>query len=53
MVWNKVSPRGEPSPILKSLEKGLILCTGFCKNGILLAPVCSNWISDEIENHLP
>ena len=45
-------PEGEPSPILKSLEKGLILCTGFYKNGILLAPACSNWISDEIENHL-
>lgn len=45
-------PEGEPSPILKSLEKGLILCTGFYKNGILLAPACSNWISTEIENHL-
>ena len=45
-------PEGEPSPILKSLEKGLILCTGFYKNGILLAPACSNWISNEIENHL-
>ena len=45
-------PEGEPSPILKSLEKGLILCTGFYKNGILLAPSCSNWISNEIENHL-
>ena len=45
-------PEGEPSPILKSLERGLILCTGFYKNGILLAPACSNWISDEIENHL-
>ena len=45
-------PEGEPSPILKSLEKGLILCTGFYKNGILLAPSCSNWISNEIKNHL-
>ncbi len=45
-------PEGEPSPILKSLEKGLILCTGFYKNGILLAPACSNWISNEIEKHL-
>ena len=45
-------PENESSPILKSLEKGLILCTGFYKNGILLAPVCSNWISDEIKNHL-
>ena len=45
-------PEGEPSPILKSLERGLILCTGFYKNGILLAPACSNWVSNEIENHL-
>ena len=45
-------PEGEPSPIMKTLDKGLILCTGFYKNGILLAPACSNWISNEIENHL-
>ena len=45
-------PEGEPSPILKNLEKGLILCTGFYKNGILLAPACSKWVSDEIANHL-
>ena len=44
-------PEGEGSPILKSIEKGLILCTGFYKNGILLAPACSNWISNEIENY--
>ena len=45
-------PGNEASPILRSLEKGLIVCTGFYKNGILLAPACSNWISNEIENHL-
>ena len=45
-------PEGEPSPILKSIEKGLILCSGFYKNGILLAPACSNWILKEIEKHL-
>ena len=44
-------PENEPSPILKSLEKGLILCSGFYKNGILLAPVCSNWILNEVKNH--
>ena len=37
--------------ILKSLEKGLILCTGLYKNGILLAPACANWISNEVEKH--
>ncbi len=45
-------PESEPSPILKSLEQGLIVCTGFYKNGILLAPACSAWISNEIKKHL-
>ena len=45
-------PEGEPSPLLKSLEKGLILCTGFYKNGILLAPACSSWVSEEIKKHI-
>ena len=45
-------PVGEGSPILKVLEKGLILCTGFYKNGILLAPACSQWVSKEIKNHI-
>ena len=45
-------PEGEPSPLLKSLEKGLILCSGFYKNGILLAPACSNWVSEEIIKHI-
>ena len=45
-------PEGEPSPLLKSLEKGLILCSGFYKNGILLAPACSHWISKEIKKHI-
>ena len=45
-------PEGEPSPLLKSLSKGLILCSGFYKNGILLAPACSDWLSKEIEKHI-
>ena len=45
-------PEGEPSPLLKSLEKGLILCSGFYKNGILLAPACSNWVSQEVLKHI-
>ncbi len=45
-------PEGEPSPLLKSLEKGLILCSGFYKNGILLAPACSDWVSEEIKKHI-
>ena len=45
-------PEGQPSPLLKSLEKGLILCSGFYKNGILLAPACSHWVSEEIKQHI-
>ena len=45
-------PEGEPSPLLKSLDKGLILCSGFYKNGILLAPACSHWVSEEIKKHI-
>ena len=44
-------PDGEPSPIMKNLENGLIICTGFYKNGILLAPACSRWVSNEIKNY--
>ena len=42
-------PEGEASPILKILEDRLILCTGFYKNGFLLAPACSNWVLNEIK----
>jgi len=44
-------PYGEPSPIMKNLEDGLIICTGFYKNGILLAPACSKWVANEIKNY--
>ena len=45
-------PDGEPSPIMKNLNNGLIICTGFYKNGILLAPSCSKWVADEIKKYL-
>ena len=45
-------PDGEPSPIMKNLKNGLIICTGFYKNGILLAPSCSKWVANEIKNYL-
>jgi len=45
-------PDGEPSPIMKNLDDGLIICTGFYKNGILLAPACSKWVANEIKNYL-
>ena len=45
-------PDGEPSPIMKSLDDGLIICTGFYKNGILLAPACSRWVANKIKEYL-
>ena len=45
-------PDGEPSPIMKNLENGIIICTGFYKNGILLAPACTKWVANEIKNYL-
>ena len=44
-------PEGEPSPILKNLGDGLVICTGFYKNGILLAPACSKWVASEIKKY--
>ena len=44
-------PEGEGSPIQKNLENGLILCTGFYKNGFLLAPRCSKWVADELKKY--
>jgi len=45
-------PDGDPSPIMKNLEDGLIVCTGFYKNGILLAPACSKWVANKVKNYL-
>ena len=42
-------PVGEASPILKNLRERLILCTGFYKNGFLLAPACSRWVLNELK----
>ncbi len=44
-------PEGEPSPIQKNLDEGLIICTGFYKNGFLLAPTCSNWVASELKKY--
>jgi len=45
-------PDGQPSPIMKNLDDGLLICAGFYKNGILLAPACSKWVANEIKNYL-
>ena len=41
-------PEGESSPVQRNLGEGLILCTGFYKNGFLLAPACSIWVANEL-----
>ncbi|MDC2995449.1 FAD-binding oxidoreductase [Prochlorococcus sp. AH-736-F09] len=47
----RARPDGEPSPIMRKIEDGLFICTGFYKNGILLAPACSKWVANEIKNY--
>ena len=44
-------PKGEASPIQKNFEDGLIICTGFYKNGFLLAPSCSYWVANELKKY--
>jgi len=48
-IWSR--PDGEPSLIMKILEDGLIICTGFYKHGFLLAPACSKCVANEIKNY--
>ena len=49
----RARPDNESSPILKSLEKGLIINSGHYRNGILISPGCAEWVTKEIskENH--
>jgi len=44
-------PKGEPSPVQKNLGDGLIMCTGFYKNGFLLAPSCAHWVVNELNKY--
>ena len=50
--WNGVRarPKDEPAPLLKELEKGLLINTGHYRNGILLAPYCAEWIGMKIND---
>jgi len=49
--WLYCSICREPSPIQKNLGDGLILCTGFYKNGFLLAPTCAHWVANELNKY--
>tara|TARA_Y100001968_G_scaffold185786_1_gene170137 strand:- start:502 stop:1602 length:1101 start_codon:yes stop_codon:yes gene_type:complete len=44
----RARPTEEPSPILKTLERGLIINSGHYRNGVLLAPACAEWVGMEI-----
>ena len=46
----RARPINEPSPLIKELETGLLINTGYYRNGILLAPACAEWIGLKIEN---
>ena len=41
-------PMNRPSPILQTLEPGLVIATGLYRNGILLAPATAEWVAMEI-----
>ena len=45
----RAKPINEPAPLLKCLEKGLLINTGHYRNGILLAPYCAEWIGLKID----
>ena len=45
----RARPKGEPSPLLKELEPGLLINTGHYRNGILLAPACAEWVGLKID----
>lgn len=49
-LWHgiRARPLNQAAPILKKLEPGLILNTGHYRNGVLLAPACAEWISEQI-----
>ena len=46
----RARPIDQAAPILKTLEAGLILNTAHYRNGILLAPACAEWVSNQIMN---
>ena len=45
-------PIRQISPILKTLEPGLIINSGHYRNGVLLAPACAEWVGLEIKKYL-
>ena len=48
----RAKPINQASPILETLEPGLIINSGHYRNGILLAPACAEWVGIEINKCL-
>jgi len=45
----RARPLGQPAPLLKTIEPGLIINTAHYRNGILLAPACAEWVANQIK----
>ncbi len=45
----RARPVGQPAPLLKAIEPGLIINTAHYRNGILLAPACAEWVANQIK----
>ncbi len=45
----RARPLGQPAPLLKTIEPGLIINTAHYRNGILLAPACAEWVTNQIK----
>ena len=43
-------PINRPAPLLENLEDGLIIASGFYRNGILLIPSTAEWIAEQLNN---
>ena len=46
----RARPRGRPSPLLETLEPGLLLASGHYRNGVLLTPATAEWVGEQIDN---
>ena len=45
----RARPLGQPAPLLKTIEPGLIINTAHYRNGMLLAPACAEWVANQIK----
>tara|TARA_Y100001968_G_scaffold62257_1_gene53034 strand:+ start:975 stop:2060 length:1086 start_codon:yes stop_codon:yes gene_type:complete len=48
----RAKPIGQPAPVLKEIEPGLIIATAHYRNGVLLAPATVKWIENQITKNI-